>query len=88
MNHGAALSCDCDDAYHENMDASWLTPSKPPSSTSPPRPLPFEYTSLTLPIHLPIDPQTFFYLQLITHSPNNFDSDSDIIPKLFHKYYH
>jgi len=62
------------------MNESWLTLSHP-------RPLPFEYTPLTPPTCLPVNPRTFFYSQLITTLPN-FDSDPDnpdLISKLFHK---
>jgi len=84
------------------VDPSWLTLSQPSSSpplpkplpseytpSSPPRPPPFEYTPLTPPTR-PIDPQTFFYSELITNLPHppNFDSNPNnlaLIPKLpFH----
>jgi len=86
----------------KHVDASWLTLSQPSSSpplskpfpsewtpSSPPRPPPFEYTPLTPPTR-PIDPQTFFYSELITSLPRppNFDSNPNnlaLIPKLpFH----
>ncbi|KEH24005.1 hypothetical protein MtrunA17_Chr7g0263211 [Medicago truncatula] len=85
MNHAdhAALSCDEDDAPpHDIIDAS----SSPPL----PKHLPSEYTPSTPRTRLPIDPQTFFYSELITNLPHppNFDSDLDnlaLIPKSFHK---
>ncbi|RHN48383.1 hypothetical protein MtrunA17_Chr7g0263201 [Medicago truncatula] len=86
----------------KHVDPSWLTLSQPSSSpplpkpfpsewtpSSPPRPPPFEYTPLT-PSTRPIDPQTFFYSELITSLPRppNFDSNPNnlaLIPKLpFH----